>query len=354
MIEYQTQRSFTFNQLADDCLRAANVWKDIGLRVGQTFGICGHNSYEYMVCFLSGIIIGAIAIPMRGTDTIDEFKRTLKEREISLIALSGEKLRQIKSHDFYDNIMGIVFGSESDHQNETHFWVYENLISSTRAISEDLIHEPKDVMQDICLILESSGTTGLPKGCMFSHYNLVSLVTIGSLVYNRTAEDIVSGHSYMAHISGVNQLIMSINNGSQLVLHPVFNLNTLFEAIEKHGITALSAPASVYMTLLKAGTEYDISTLRKLICGGAPLPKGCAQQIAHKYPHFEDFRQSYGMTEMTILIAFGHYGRRDYESVGDPTPGNRIKVIDCTTGEVLPPNCNGEICVTGPTLFKGI
>ncbi|CAG2107409.1 unnamed protein product [Medioppia subpectinata] len=164
---------------------------------------------------------------------------------------------------------------------------------------------------------KSSGTTGLPKGCLFSHSNLVSLLIIGSLpqVYNRNSDDIVSGHSYSAHISGVNQLLMSINNGSQLVLHPKFNLSTFYEAIERHKITALSAPASVFMSLLKSGTHFDISSLKKVICGGAPLPRGCTQQIVAKYPHFEDFRQAYG--------------------------------------HLLPANCMGEICVTGPTLFKG-
>ncbi|CAG2116448.1 unnamed protein product, partial [Medioppia subpectinata] len=86
-------------------------------------------------------------------------------------------------------------------------------------------------------------------------------------------------------------------------------------AIERHKITALSAPASVFMSLLKSGTHFDISSLKKVICGGAPLPRGCTQQIVAKYPHFEDFRQAYG--------------------------------------HLLPANCMGEICVTGPTLFKG-
>lgn len=181
-------------------------------------------------------------------------------------------------------------------------------------------------------------------------------MTIGSQtnVYNRTEEDIVSGHSYAAHISGVNQLILSITNGSQLILHPKFEFNSFCAAIEKYKITALSAPASAFMTLLKSGTEYDISSVKKVICGGAPLPKGCAEQIVEKYPHFEDFRQGYGMTEMTILIAFPDYGSKHYESVGPPTPGNAIKVIDCNTGAVLSHNQMGELCVTGPTLFRGL
>ena len=190
---------------------------------------------------------------------------------------------------------------------------------------------------------------------MFSHYNLVALITIGSLpaMYNRTSEDVVSGHGYTAHISGINQLIMSIFNGSTLILHPKFNMDSFCEAIDKHKITALSGPASIFLTLLKSGTQHDISSLKKVVCGGAPLPKDSAQQIVNKYPHFEDFRQGYGMTEMTILIAFNDYGSKNYESAGPPTPGNTIKVIDCQTGQLLADNQIGEICVTGPTLFIG-
>jgi acyl-coenzyme A synthetase/AMP-(fatty) acid ligase len=105
---------------------------------------------------------------------------------------------------------------------------------------------------------------GLPKGCMFSHFNLMALITIGSLpeMYNRTSDDIVSGHSTMAHISGINQLIMSLNNGSKLILHLKFDYNMFLAALEKHQITALSASASVFIKLIKSGTHYDIRSLK--------------------------------------------------------------------------------------------
>jgi acyl-CoA synthetase (AMP-forming)/AMP-acid ligase II len=90
-----------------------------------------------------------------------------------------------------------------------------------------------------------------------------------------------------------------------------------------------------------------------VICGGAPLPKGCGQKVVQKFPHIEDFRQGYGMTEMTILIAFEMYGSKHYDCAGQPTPGTKMKVIDIDSGELLSHDQIGEICVTGPTLFKG-
>jgi len=183
----------------------------------------------------------------------------------------------------------------------------------------------------------------------------MALITIGSLpqMYNRTSDDIVSGHSVMAHISGINQLMMSIANGSKLILHTKFDYNNLFAAVQKYKITAMSGAASSFIKIYKTGTNYDISSLKKVICGGASLPKGLGQKMVERYPHLQDFRQGYGMTEMTILIAFEMYGSKHYDSVGQPTPGNKIKVIDINTGQLLSHDQVGELCVTGPTLFKG-
>lgn len=172
-------------------------------------------------------------------------------------------------------------------------------------------------------------------------------------LYGRTSDDIISGHSTMAHISGINQLMMSLSNGSQLILHPKFHYETFLHAIQKYKISALSASASVIIKLLHSGTHYDISSLKKVICGGAQLPNGYGKQFIEKFPHVKDFRQGLGMTEMTILIAFEPLGSIHYDSVGQPTPGNLLKVIDVNDGHILGHNQIGEICVKGPTLFKG-
>lgn len=80
-----TDRSFTFNQMADDCLRMANIWLEMGLQPQEIFGVCGDNSYEYIVCMLSGIFVGAIAVPIRGSDTMSKCIQFIDFKNIDLI-----------------------------------------------------------------------------------------------------------------------------------------------------------------------------------------------------------------------------------------------------------------------------
>ena len=188
---------------------------------------------------------------------------------------------------------------------------------------------------------------------MITHYNLVSLSTIGPIVYARTSEDITSAHSPLEFISGINVLLLALTTGSKLILQEKFVLEDLFSCIEKYKITTFSGAASVFIKLYKKGTDKDISSLRKLVCGSEPLPNGSGKKLLEKYPFIKDFRQILAMSEMTILIACEPVGSTNYDSVGVPTPGNKIVIVDPETGNDLGPNEPGEICVKGPTAFKG-
>jgi len=89
-----------------------------------------------------------------------------------------------------------------------------------------------------------------------------------------------------------------------------------------------------------------------VLCGGAALPNNIAEQFVEKYD-LEDFRQAYGMTEMSGLSTFERYGSKSYTSIGVPIALIQMKVVDLETGQPLGANQQGEIWLSGPGVFKG-
>ncbi|WP_430330977.1 class I adenylate-forming enzyme family protein [Rhodococcus sp. ACT016] len=212
---------------------------------------------------------------------------------------------------------------------------------------------------DLAMIMYTSGTTGVPKGAMLSHRNLV----FSAQVYRDWAQldpgDRVLGLSPLFHISGlVGHVMVSFLLGSPLVLSHRFHPEAMLDSIREHRPTFAMAAITAYIALADAGADADdLCSLSALYSGGAPVSPAILTRLESafgKYVH-----NMYGLTETSSPSHAVPLGRRapvDPEtgvlSVGIPVYNTDVRVVD-EAGRDVPAGDVGELVTTGPQVVPG-
>ncbi|GMY15065.1 4-coumarate--CoA ligase-like 9 [Fagus crenata] len=220
-----------------------------------------------------------------------------------------------------------------------------------------------DVSQsDSAAILYSSGTTGRVKGVILSHRNLIAL--IAGLTQLRHVSDpdpndplpVLFFTLPLFHVFGFFMAVRAVSMGETMVLMERFEFEGMLRAVEKYKVTYMPVSPPLVVALVKSDlvNKYDISSLRGLGCGGAPLGKETAQLFNAKFPSV-DIVQGYGLTETGGGAArtVGPEESQRYGSVGRLAENMEAKIVDPATGEALPPGQKGELWLRGPTVMKG-
>jgi acyl-CoA synthetase (AMP-forming)/AMP-acid ligase II len=204
----------------------------------------------------------------------------------------------------------------------------------------------------------SSGTTGLPKGVMLSHFNLVANIFqfIGPDAYPISPDDVLLCFLPLYHIYGLNvALNPCLAQGGTLVLMPRFNVERFFELMvtEKATYTLVAPPALLALAqAAEAGLWPKSHHLERLKSGAAPL----ASELAHRFTTLTGvpIAQGYGMTEASPVTHIGYLdaARRKPESIGQPLAQTECRVIN-VNGEAAADGEPGELLMRGPQFMLG-
>ncbi|KAF9562343.1 hypothetical protein BGW38_008989, partial [Lunasporangiospora selenospora] len=214
----------------------------------------------------------------------------------------------------------------------------------------------KTGMDEIAYLCYSSGTTGKSKGVMLTHRNITSnLVQIQCFDADVLKEknNIVLAFLPLYHIYGlINCLHISLITGTETVIMSKFDLPSYLQNIQTFKVsnTFLVPPVALALAKHPMVNDYDLSTLRHIYCGAAPLPKDLCQLIEKKLGIY--CRQGFGMTEAAPLVACIRPGQRLDGSVGPLVAGLTAKVVDTETGKELGVGEAGEWMLRGPNVMK--
>jgi acyl-CoA synthetase (AMP-forming)/AMP-acid ligase II len=211
-----------------------------------------------------------------------------------------------------------------------------------------------DPLADLAVLPYSSGTTGLPKGVMLTHQNLTANIR-QTLATNLSGEDaVVLDFLPFYHIYGMVVLLnLGLAVGSTQIIMPRFDPEAALSIIQQHKVTDLFfvPPAILALVNHPKLNDYDLSSVRFLVSGAAPLPLEVARQGQQKLG--VTVMQAYGMTESSPVTNVNPLDAPRDGTVGPPVADTLEKVVSLDNGEELPPGEIGELLVYGPQVMKG-
>jgi acyl-CoA synthetase (AMP-forming)/AMP-acid ligase II len=346
LIDGPSGRRITYAQLGGLVARCAGGLARRGLRRGDAVGIFSPNLPEYAVVFHGVALAGGTSTTVNPLYTEEELAFQLRDagaRFLVTVPALLERALPAAQHAGVEEVF--VIGGEGA---ATPFAALLDGAASAPAIELD----PAAALVSLPY---SSGTTGLPKGVMLTHRNLLANVVQVQSVRPFAPGDVALGILPFFHIYG--QLVflnLALREGVTVVTMPRFDLEQYLSLSEEHRATVGYVAPPLVLALAKqpAVDEYDLSSLRWLLSGAAPLDaelqRACAERLGC------DVVQGYGLTEtspVTNATPLGMPARPG--SIGPLLPGTEARIVDVATGEDVPAGERGELLIRGPQVMKG-
>ena len=347
LIDGSSGRTLTYGQFEDAVRRAAASLARKGFRKGDVFGIFSTNCPDYGVAFHAVAMLGGINTTVNPLYTAEETAFQLKNSGAKLLVTSPQFVEKAREAADQAGIKELFVFGEAEGATP-----FDSLLES----DGDVPRVEINAREDLVALPYSSGTTGLPKGVMLTHYNLIAnMCQMDGLDYF-TRDDTLLGVLPLFHIYGlVVVLNMGLHLGATIVTMPRFDLEQFLTLIQKYRVTLshIVPPIVLQLTNNPIVDNYDLSSLKMIFCGAAPLgadlSRECMQRIGC------GIRQGYGMTETSPVTHSSPPQRENLRlgSVGPPAPNTECKLVDPASGEELGPNQEGELLVRGPQIMKG-
>ncbi len=343
-------RSFTYSEFTALVENFAANLAERGFSKGDTIAIYSPNCPEYAIAFIGTALAGGIVTTVNPLYTVDELTKQLKDSSARYLittgffkdnAIAAAQAVAVKEVLTFDDAEGTTAFSE--------------LLVSNEKLPEIMI----DSKNDILVLPYSSGTTGVSKGVMLTHYNVVSNLTqVNGMVGYKpiTSNDVVLGVLPFFHIYGMVVIMISgLMSGATIVTTPRFDMEEFLAFIEKYKITraSLVPPIIVGLTKHPAVDKYDLSSLEYITSGAAPLGEDVSTACGQRLDCL--ITQGYGLTETSPVTHVNPYTPAGIKhgSAGLALPNTETRIVDIETGGSLGANQSGEVYIRGPQVMKG-
>jgi acyl-CoA synthetase (AMP-forming)/AMP-acid ligase II len=346
LVDGPSGRTLTYAQLADGVRRVGAGLAERGFSKGQVFGIFCPNVPEFALAFHGVISVGGVVSTINSLYTADEVAYQLRDAGARFLLTVPPFLDRASEAAKKAGIDEVFVLGEAEGATP-----FADLL---RAGSEPPV-VAIDPRQDLAVLPYSSGTTGLPKGVMLTHHNIVAnLCQFGPFGLIRE-HDRAIGILPFFHIYGMVVILNSaLWKGATVVTMPKFDLEPFLQTMQDHRINRAFLVPPIIVALAKhpAVGRYDLSGLELILSGAAPLDAQTATACAERLDCA--VIQGYGLTEtspVTHATPGGDHNRPG--SIGPLLPDTEARVVDWGTGENLPPNADGEIWIRGPQVMRG-
>jgi long-chain acyl-CoA synthetase len=351
LIDTSCNRRFTFAEYGSLVESLAHGLISAGLAPGEVVAIFLPNSWEFAITYHAATLAGGIPTLLNPSYREREIRYQLENSGAALLITDAPLLENV-------NLAGLpalrrVFTTRHRHTDCEDF---ANLLRPTSAKFPEAIQNSQ---QSIAALPYSSGTTGLPKGVMLSHYNLVANVyqILGPNAALLTPDDVMLCFLPLYHIYGLTvALTLSLILGSTLVLMPRFDVQKLCTLLLQEGVTMMPVVPPAINALCQA-TEAGVfpknHKVRWIKCGAAPL----APELARRMSDLTGISvvQGYGMTEASPVTHVGYTTPPEMyrpASIGQPLALTECRIVDLEGNEVAPGEA-GELVMRGPQIMLG-
>src|SRR4051794_3048716 len=339
LIDAATGRTYSHAQTADAIAVAAGVLARDGVGRGDVVALYAPNSPEYAIAFHAVAALGAVCTTINPVYTVDELAVQLEHSGARALLAGPDALDRARE----------AAGRAG--------------VGEIRAIDELLDGDPGDGApdtpagpDDLVALPYSSGTTGLSKGVMLTHRNLVANILQGTAQQPVTADDTLVGVLPLFHIYGLTVVMNAVlRNGATLITMPRFDLEGFLGLVEEHRATKAHLVPPIVLALAKSPLveRFDLSSLTLVNSGAAPLSAELQQAAAQRIDC--PVVQGYGMTESSPVTHVTPLdpARHRVGSIGPPVPNTECRIVDVASGDELGAGEEGEVCVRGPQVMRG-
>ncbi|KAN0000422.1 hypothetical protein ACTFIZ_000871 [Dictyostelium cf. discoideum] len=340
----------------------------LNIKKGDVVGVILPNLPEYVPIFHGTLLMGGITSLANPDYTIEELSHTLaavSPRYLAVTLAVYEKIKNDLKRVFPSVEKVILFDIAGQTLKEIDELTLGNTNGIVMSFNQLINNNGKDYpivridpKKDTAIIPFSSGTTGLFKGVCLSHYNIVSntyqtqTFETSNLKKNDTALCIIP----LFHIFGlIMYLMLMVKQGHRVVILPKFETVRFLELIQKYkvAISFIVPPIAIMLAKSPIVDNFDLSSLRILFCGAAPLGSEVEDLIKERFKGRLIIKQGYGATELSPACILTPIGFLKSGSAGILVPNQLAKVISLETGENLGVGEKGEICIKGPNVMLG-
>jgi acyl-CoA synthetase (AMP-forming)/AMP-acid ligase II len=346
LIDGPSGRELSFGELAESVQALAAGLAARGFGAGDTLAIYLPNLPEYAIAFHGVAAAGGRATTVNPLYTAGELAHQLRDSDARLLVTVGPCLDVARQAAGDTDVEEVFVVGEGD--GATPF--AELLADPGQAPSPTI-----DPAADLAVLPYSSGTTGLPKGVMLTHRNLVANVLQTQAGFGISDDDTLIGCLPFFHIYGQTVIMnQGLWAGATIVTMPRFDLEQFLDLLERHAVTRAYVVPPIALALAKhpAVEGRDLSSLRTIMSGAAPLGAELSQQVAERIGC--QVIQGYGLTETSPVT---HVNRPDRQvkpgTIGPPLPETECRIIDPESGEDVGEGERGELLIRGPQVMSG-
>ncbi|WP_068397554.1 class I adenylate-forming enzyme family protein [Kribbia dieselivorans] len=344
------ERERTYAELNAEVNQYAHVVTSLGVTKGDRVAVMSGNSDSFVLAMYATFRLGALFVPLNPRATSRELRHLLADSGATVLLLGPgmqpavDGLAELDPLPQQVQVLDLYDGGPN--------------ANVTASASEQSTDDPGiDVAEDDnCMILYTSGTTGLAKGALFDHHRILwvghSMGTLGLTRFDR--------HLHVAPLYHCAQLVLFCLNGISMgathVILPAFDPVTVADTIEKHKISIFLGVPTMYQLMLNLPdlADRDFSAWRIGFFGAAPMPPAAAAKLTTTLPNV-DFIQLCGQTEggPTGIYSAPDEVRARPDATGRwPIPNCEVRIVDPEGNDVADGQA-GEIIYRSETLMKG-
>ncbi|WP_370692477.1 long-chain fatty acid--CoA ligase [Polaromonas sp.] len=374
-------RVFTYAEVLDKAERLAATLHEMGVKKGDRVVLDMQNCPQWVIAHFAILRADAVVVPVNPMNRAEELKHYILDPDarvaITAADLAPELVKanvQLPPEQQLQHLIVTHYSDAFDVQAETaglppawQEWLgtqhpapaagdcrvtswAEALVQGAQGRLPDHTATP----QDLAVLPYTSGTTGLPKGCMHTHASIMHNAVASGLWGNSTPENTVLSVVPMFHITGmVSVMHASIYGGATLVIMPRWDRELAGRLISRWRVTHWTNIPTMVIDLLASPNfaEFDLSSLVYIGGGGAAMPQAVAQRLWEQYGL--RFAEGYGLTETAAPSHSNPPDATKQQCLGVPFLNVDARVIDPLTLEEMPLGEQGEIIMCGPQNFSG-
>lgn len=355
VIDGATGDIYTYADVELTARRVGAGLHKMGIKQGEVIMLLLQNCTEFVFAFLGASYIGATSTTANPFYMPAEIEKQAKASKCRLIITQA--CYSEKAMSFAEENDVKVMCIDTPPEGCLHF---SELTNADEADLPTVKINPDDVVA----LPYSSGTTGLPKGVMLTHRGQVTSVAQQvdgdnpNLYFH--SEDVILCVLPLFHVYSLNSVLLcGLRVGAAILIMQKFEIIKLLELINKYKVTIAPFVPPIVLAIAKSPVvdEYDLSSIRTVMSGAAPMGKELEDTVRAKLPNAK-LGQGYGMTEAGPVLAMClAFAKEPFEiksgSCGTVVRNAQMKILDPDTGVSLPRNQPGEICIRGHQIMKG-